>query len=158
MTLPVKEDVPVVLGGQRPHRLEKVALGVVALLGGRVCLCGLAEARESSSEELRTVHDDDALFGGCEGRVFRAAAAGGNGDVVQKEKERNSLANRGTREKKKKGGDTQAECNDGDVGALVGGESLAGLGRGSLSQGSLAPITGCFTVLHSGVAFFVFPL
>lgn len=54
---PVEEDVPVVLGGQRPHRLEKVALCVIALLGGRVCLCGLAEAREAPREELRTVHD-----------------------------------------------------------------------------------------------------
>lgn len=57
---PVEIYVPVVLRGQRTHRLEKVALGVVALLGGRVGLGVLAQAGEATGKELRTgSHDGD---------------------------------------------------------------------------------------------------
>ncbi len=52
-SVPIEKDVPVVLRRQRPHRLEKVALGIVALLGGRVGLWVLGQAREVAGEELR---------------------------------------------------------------------------------------------------------
>ena len=52
---PVKVDVPVVLRGQRAHGLEKVALGIVALLGGRARVGAallLREARGPVGEDL----------------------------------------------------------------------------------------------------------
>lgn len=53
---PVKVDVPVVLDRQGAHGLEKVALGIVALLGGRLRFRGrgaLRQPREAAGDELR---------------------------------------------------------------------------------------------------------
>lgn len=52
--LPVKVDVPVVLGGQRPHSLEEIAFSIVALLGGRAGLgtLTLRQAGQAPREEL----------------------------------------------------------------------------------------------------------
>lgn len=54
--IPVKVDVPVVLGRERAHGLEEVALRVIALLGGgadvgRVRVGALRESRETPGEE-----------------------------------------------------------------------------------------------------------
>ena len=46
--LPVNIDVPVMLGRHRPHRLQKVALCIVALFSGRLGVIdrgGLGQAR-----------------------------------------------------------------------------------------------------------------
>lgn len=54
LTLPVKIDVPVMLGRQGPHRLKHVALRIITLLSGgaSVCTLTLRQAREPASEEL----------------------------------------------------------------------------------------------------------
>lgn len=58
LDMAVEVNVPVVLGGQGPHRLEEVALRIVALFGGRVGIGRLGEAGEATGEELRARRHD----------------------------------------------------------------------------------------------------
>lgn len=51
---PVKVNVPVVLRGQRAHRFEKVALCVIALVGGRGGVDRLRQAGGAAREDLRS--------------------------------------------------------------------------------------------------------
>ena len=86
--LAVEPHVPVVLGRQRAHGLEEVALGVVALLGGggdarRVGVGALREAREAAREERRA-HRHGGGGGGGRGEAagpsgVRAVPRGGDG-------------------------------------------------------------------------------
>lgn len=81
--IPVKVDIPHMLGRQRPHSLEETQLGIGSLLGGRVDVgrvrvLSLRQAGKSAGEHTQTgpgCHGCERLPGG-EGKEGRRVNKG----------------------------------------------------------------------------------